>query len=161
NVQERAQPGERGWKAGEEQHDGEDQPDVVRLPDRADGVRDELALPILAWAAGEQVPYTTAEVRAREQRVRVESQEDRACENVGERHGTDRYVMRGAWFLTVWTGRAARIVGPHAPRTTHSSLTGSPLLACKTLATPALWDSGGCVGREARRRSRRGNSTAG
>ena len=86
DVQQGPEPGERGRKAGEEQHQREDQPDVVRLPDRADGLGDELALPLLTWTAGEKVPDATAKIRPSEQRVGVEGHENDHGQHVRERH---------------------------------------------------------------------------
>src|SRR5207244_8320050 len=63
DVQQGPEPGERGRKAGEEQHQREDEPDVVRLPEGADGLGDELALPLLTWTAGDNVPDATANSR--------------------------------------------------------------------------------------------------
>src|SRR5207247_11320581 len=86
DVEPRAEQRERRWEAGEEQHDGEDEPDVVRLPYRADRVGDELALALLAGPACEQGPHAAPEVRAPEQRVGVERHENDSGENVRERH---------------------------------------------------------------------------
>ena len=61
-----------GGKRREEHDDDEDQPDVVRLPDRADGVLDERALLRLARAGRQQIPDAAAEVGAAEQGVEHE-----------------------------------------------------------------------------------------
>ena len=71
DVQPDTELGECRRKAGEQQDDREDEPDVVRLPHGTDRVRDELALLCLTRTAREQVPNAAAEVRAREQYVGV------------------------------------------------------------------------------------------
>ena len=78
NVQHDAEPREHRREAGEREHDRQDQPDVVGLPDRPDGVADHLALAVAPRPAGEQVPHAAAEVGAAEQHVGVEARRQSA-----------------------------------------------------------------------------------
>jgi len=55
--------GKRGRKAGEEEDDDEDEPDVVRFPDRPDGVSDQLALPIARLACVSSSPLFERNMR--------------------------------------------------------------------------------------------------
>ncbi len=50
---------------------------MVRLPDRRDGIGDELTLPLLARAAGQQVPDAPAKVGASQQHPGIERYHDR------------------------------------------------------------------------------------
>ncbi len=86
DVQHDAEPRERRGEAREEQHDREDQPYVVRLPHRPDGVRDQVELALFPRARRQQGPHAAAEVRAREYRVGIERREDDEGEDVGETH---------------------------------------------------------------------------
>jgi len=86
HVQRDGEACERSGEAGKQQHHREDQPDVVGLPHRTDGVRDQLALPDLARPARQQIPHAAAEVRAAQQHIRVERDQDDAGEQVRETH---------------------------------------------------------------------------
>jgi hypothetical protein len=68
-VQPDAGGRERAREAGEEQDDDQDQPDVIRFPDRGDGVVGQAPLPLGPGAGGEQVPDAAAEVRSRQDAV--------------------------------------------------------------------------------------------
>ena len=46
---------ERGGEAGEEENDHEDEPHVIRFPDRRDGIRDQRSLRVTARAAGDDL----------------------------------------------------------------------------------------------------------
>ncbi len=59
---------------------------MVRLPHRADGLGDQLALPFSAGAEREEVPHAAAEIGAPQHRVGVERDENDSCEPIGERH---------------------------------------------------------------------------
>ena len=83
-----AELGERRREAGEEQHERENQPDVVRFPHRPDRLRDQGALVAPARAAREQVPHPAAEVRAGEQHVAVEGDDDNPSKQLSERHAS-------------------------------------------------------------------------
>ena len=74
-------------KAREEQHDDEDEPDVVGLPDGTHRARDGVALGVAAWSAGEGVEDATAEVGARQDAVRAEAQHDKRAHRLSRTHG--------------------------------------------------------------------------
>ena len=81
--------GERLGEGGPQHDEAEDQPDVVGLPDGSDGVVDEgsrTGPPIRA--SGGQVPEARAEVRAAEERVRDDPEEEHHGAGVGPAHGT-------------------------------------------------------------------------
>ena len=79
--------------AGPQHDEAEDQPDVVRLPHRADRVVDQRARPFAPLgAAGDEVPEPGAEVGAAEERVRGDAEE--------QHHG----------------GRVRRFIRPAPPR---------------------------------------------
>src|SRR5213593_775280 len=76
DVQQRAEPRERRWEAGKEQHDREDEPHMIGLPHRADRLGDELPLTLLAGSQREKVPYAASEIRAAQHGVAVERNEN-------------------------------------------------------------------------------------
>jgi len=86
-VQQDRDRRERGGKAGEEEHDHENQPHVVGFPDRCDRVRDEIALRLATVATREEIPHASTEVSAREQHVRVERDHHDSREDDGKREG--------------------------------------------------------------------------
>jgi hypothetical protein len=69
DVQGGGDRGEGQREADEEEHDDEDQPHMVGLPDRPDRVVDEVALVVGAGPRGEHQPGAAAEVGARAERV--------------------------------------------------------------------------------------------
>src|SRR5437879_5483808 len=90
DVEQRPEPREGRREAREQQDDREDEPDVVRLPHGADRLRDQLALTLPAGTAREQVPHAAPEVRASQQRVRVERHDDDPRDQLGETHSVTR-----------------------------------------------------------------------
>ena len=64
-----------GGKIGEDEHDHKDQPDVIRLPDGANGMGNHLTLLGGARTSGQQVPDAAAEVGAAQQRVEQDAEE--------------------------------------------------------------------------------------
>src|SRR5207249_10432260 len=66
--QQRAEPCEGRREAGEEQHDREDEPYVVRFPHRANRLRDELALMLPARTERQEVPHAASEIGAAQHR---------------------------------------------------------------------------------------------
>jgi hypothetical protein len=74
-------------EARPQHHEHEDEPHVVRLPDRADGPVDERASTAAALAgAGEQPPEPTAEIGAAEDRVERGSDPQHAGDGIGGAH---------------------------------------------------------------------------
>ena len=84
NVEHGHDPGEHRREAGEREHHGEDQPDVVRFPDGPDGVRDHLPLPDAPRPAGEHVPHAAAEIRPAQQHVGVERERQKDGEEIAQ-----------------------------------------------------------------------------
>jgi hypothetical protein len=72
NVQHGAQPGVDRGKTGESEDYRQNQPDVVRLPDRTERVGDDFALALAPPAGREQVPDTATEVGSPEQDVCIQ-----------------------------------------------------------------------------------------
>ena len=108
DVQHDAKGGERRGEGGEEQHDDEDEPHVIRFPDRPDLRGDQLALRGASRAAREQVPHAAAEVRAAGEHVRVERQHHDRRENLGKServhfHGRASDVSRTSDATTATT----------------------------------------------------------
>ena len=101
---------ERLGEGGPQHDETEDQPDVVRLPHRADGVADHRArhLPALGAARGE-VPEPGAEVGAAEQRVRGDPHHEDDRDDIA--HGTSSFGAGGAGV-----GR-----GPYGPPSSDST----------------------------------------
>jgi hypothetical protein len=83
DVKHGAEPGVHRRKAGEGEHDGQNQPDVVRLPNRTDRVGDDLPLAMASRSRREEIPDAAAEVGASEKDVRVQ----RKRQNGGQHHG--------------------------------------------------------------------------
>ena len=101
-------------KHGPEHDEDEDQPDVVRLPDRADRVVDELPRSRAALGpAGDEIPEPGAEVGAAEQRVgdHADEQDDRAAPPCS---WTDRLRLRRRLGPSARTAR--RLVEVRRPR---------------------------------------------
>ena len=65
-------------KAREDQHDDEDEPDVIRFPHGAHRVRDCITLLFFAWAGCKQIPDTAAEVGAAQHGIRDERNDTEA-----------------------------------------------------------------------------------
>ena len=66
-----------GGKCGEEEHDDEYQPNMIRLPDGCDRLRDPLPLTLCARTSRQKVPNASAKIRSSHQGV--------------ENQGTERY----------------------------------------------------------------------
>ncbi len=86
NVQRGHHGRERCRPGGEQEHDDEDEPDVVRFPNRADGFGDEVAAAAGARAGGEHVPDARAKIRAAHQRVEDERDEGDKGDEVFKSH---------------------------------------------------------------------------
>ena len=88
DMQRRHDDGEGGREAREEDHDHEDEPDVIGLPDRSDRVLDGLALTLRSGAQGQQVPHAAAIVGATRKGVEHERHQDGGPERELNRHAT-------------------------------------------------------------------------
>ena len=90
----------RAGKDREHQNDDEDQPDVIGLPDRRDGVFDGFALRLLSGPGCQKVPDAAAEVRAAGQHVRDEARAHDVPVQFRRRHAGTSAVGRsrgGVW----------------------------------------------------------------
>src|SRR2546429_7783390 len=159
-MQQRAEWCKRGGEAGEQQHHGEDQPDVIRLPHGTDRFGDELAMALFARAGSQQAPHAAPEIGAAEQGVAVERDENDSGEKIGERQGTARCAVRSARLPPPRSVPSHRTGGNRVPRTAHRWVNGTPPGACKTPATPGSRGCAGSAGTTASTRSRRGSNTA-
>ncbi len=84
-MKDRPDPGERGRETGEGEHHGQDEPDVVGLPDRRDGIGDDLSLPVFPGAGREEIPHAATEIGAAEQDVGTEREGQYYPEDLRER----------------------------------------------------------------------------
>src|SRR5437773_2329975 len=73
HVEGEAEGRERGREGREQSGDDEDQPDVVRFPDRADRIRDEGPLALAHRSDRQEIPHPAAEVRSPEQPIQGET----------------------------------------------------------------------------------------
>ena len=89
-VETDRESGEGRWKAREQQHDAEDQPDVIGFPNGADRVCDRFALLRAARTAGECVPNAAAEIGAAENRVERDRQQRNECDKHFGGHAATR-----------------------------------------------------------------------
>ena len=103
-------------------HEHEDQPDVVGLPDGAHGVVGVLAQRLVALAAAaQQLPEARAEVGAAQHCVRGQSDEHQDDRELGESHRVPPPAG------TVGTARSASSMGARARRrSSHATATASP-----------------------------------
>ncbi len=76
---------EGGREAREEEHDHQDQPDVVRLPDGPDRVGDEVPLRVAPRPARQEIPHSASEIGAAQQDVRGEGDGDDRRQDVRQR----------------------------------------------------------------------------
>ena len=105
---------DRGVRLGEpgpQQHEAEDQPHVVALPDGADRVVDHLARPLAAGrSSGDQIPEPGAEVGAAEDRVQHDGEQqqhgDGGAHGTGTRSSESGVSMSGPRgpYGTSWSG---------------------------------------------------------
>ena len=70
NMQSSHHGSEGPGKAGEEENNYENQPDVVCFPNGADGMIDGVPLATCARAKGEHIPHAAAEISATEQCIK-------------------------------------------------------------------------------------------
>jgi hypothetical protein len=66
NVKDGSQTGVDRREAGECEDDRQNEPDVIRLPDGADGMGDDFALALTAGTGGQQIPDAAPEIGAAE-----------------------------------------------------------------------------------------------
>ena len=111
NEEPRGDRGEGLREGHEEQDQDEDEPDVVRLPDRGEGLLDGGPLLLRPWPMGDDVEDSAPEVGPTGQAVDHQRDDDHARDQVGRGHRAAPVPgVRGAW--TIWRRRSVAVTAP-------------------------------------------------
>ena len=77
DVQPDGDHGEGRRKGRKENHDGDDEPDMVGLPDGTDGLVDQSALRLAVTTHGKESPDPCSEIRSTEQQIQSQGTDQR------------------------------------------------------------------------------------